>query len=306
MLQAASSVGFIESSHLAPEAIALSLSSEAEALNRNGDEGAVGEPQSEHGVLWRGWRLGQAIGVRPRDSNLNLRGSGALPTARSWRVGAGNAFGRPMDSVGFCFEVCGGRGRCRSWRVGGGLAVVGAGSLLGGIEYMSLRIRNCWQQGPTHLKRLQWLLVVALTVLVVVGANCSGGESGAHGPARVRQEVDAHLETARVHASTGSCDRASSEWACEATTTHGTTVEINGTTKAGKTYDETMGGLFGGATLDDRLTDDYARRLGKPVAAKCHAVIEANEGDTTRCTITPENGKPRVLTIKILDDSTGD
>jgi hypothetical protein len=53
-----------------------------------------------------------------------------------------------------------------------------------------------------------------------------------------------------------------------------------------------------------KLPSEQADRGRRP---RRHApVIQANNGDTAHCSLTADGEQTRVLTIKILDDATGD
>jgi hypothetical protein len=145
-----------------------------------------------------------------------------------------------------------------------------------------------------------------LAVAAVVG-GCSGGDS-AHLDAESRK-VASHLsDTTGVKVASGSCaaDGKPGDQVCTVTTDQSKKVVVQIVHIGGKQYFNTVSGLIDGQTLIGRLTADFSRELHKQVVVSCPKVVQANVGDTTSCRVAPKGGKAHEVTVKILDDHTGD
>ena len=143
---------------------------------------------------------------------------------------------------------------------------------------------------------------VAMTV-----ASCSGGTTQDARERRAEGAVATHLDRLGVKTSGGTCDADSpARFVCELTTGRGTKVGVLVTDVHGKRYYQTLSGLIDGRTIEQRLTLDYGRQLNANVSTTCPAVITGNVGDTSTCTIRGGSASAHEVTIKILDDHTGD
>jgi hypothetical protein len=147
--------------------------------------------------------------------------------------------------------------------------------------------------------------LAALILAAAAGCSSSGGASlDASG-----KRVAAHLKaTTGVKVASGSCTpgKAPNDQTCTVTTDQGKKVVVRTVEIGGEQYFETVSGLIDGQTLIGRLENEYGSTLRKQVTVDCPDVVQANDGDTTTCHVTVPDDGTHTITVKILDDKTGD
>src|SRR5262249_16644078 len=122
------------------------------------------------------------------------------------------------------------------------------------------------------------------------------------------RKAAAHLvSTTGVKFSSGGCGRATAtSTTCTLRTESDRRVVVRLVSMGGEQYFETVSGLLDGDALGTRLANDLSRELHASVQVECTKVVAANVGDTTRCRVSGAGVASRMITVRILDDRTGD